>query len=115
MEKQVIENLLRTIALLNTKETITKAIVVEALETDDPVQHLRGMYGDNGLRYSLDEEYFILYVEEIVKSIQNYSGDFPIEINASNYAIELAFFAYQLTLQDMLLHFGLIEEKDKIF
>lgn len=115
MEKKEIENLLRAIVSVDTKESMKKAIAVEAIETDDPVQHLLEMYGDNGLRYSLNEECFLLYVEDIVKIIDNYEGEFPIEINRSNYTIELAFFAYQITLQDLLLRFGLIEEEFRIF
>ena len=58
---------------------------------------------------------FFIYVEDIVQTIENHNRPIEIKLSLDNYPIELSFLAYQITLQNMMISFGMIKEEDAAY
>ncbi|MCR9171525.1 MAG: hypothetical protein NXI10_03470 [bacterium] len=99
----------------NKVNSIEKEIAIAATETEDPIQYLRDMYRNNGLKYDLQSEFFEMYRGEILSIIEHSSLKVRWLMNSGNYMMELSFLAYQLTLEKLMLHFGLLSTKQTFF
>ena len=115
MDKIKINQKLHELALREPDSSIEKAISIEATETIDPAGHLKEMYGNKGLLYDMDELFFIEHIEEIVAVIQDHGHSVELEITIQDYASKLSFIAYQLTLQNMMVSFGMLTEEQLIY
>lgn len=110
-----IKKQLYEMALLTTGNILEHEIALAATETDDPIQHLREMYRNNGLKYDLGDEFFEAYLAEILSIIGESDLKVRWLMNSGNYMIELSFLAYQLTLEKMMVQFGLLSTKQTFF
>lgn len=117
MEDIDIKKRLYELALIENSKvnSIEKEIAIAATETEDPIQYLRDMYRNNGLKYDLQSEFFEMYRGEIISIIEHSSLKVRWLMNSGNYMIELSFLAYQLTLEKLMLHFGLLSTKQTFF
>ena len=106
---------LHRIALGDHDDTIRYEIATQAIENENPARYLEEMYKNNGLRYDLDDPFFFIYVEDIVQTIENHKRPIEIKLSLDNYPIELSFLAYQITLQNMMISFGMIKEEDAAY
>ena len=58
---------------------------------------------------------FFIYVEDIVQTIENHKRSIETNHSLDNYTIELSFLAYQITLQNMMISYGMIKEEDAAY
>ncbi len=116
MDKVKINKKLYEIVLLEEGYSLRKEIAIGATETEDPAGHLTEMYRNQNMRYSFDaDESFIVHAEDIVRTIQNHDKEIHLELTVSNYTTELSYLAYQITLQNMLIEFGMITREQAFF
>lgn len=110
-----IKKKLYALALRKHGNILEQAVALEATETDDPIQHLRDIYRNNGLKYDLGDEFFEAYQSEILMTIDQSELKVKWLMNSGNYMLELSFLAYQLTLEKMMVRFGLILTEETFF
>lgn len=115
MDKVKINKKLHAIVLLNKGTSLEVDLAIQATETEDPAGHLLGMYRDKGAMYDIDDAVFIFHAEAIVKTIRNHDKEIHLILSVENYTQELSYYAYQITLQNMLIEFGMITKEEAIF
>ncbi|GAB5417028.1 MAG: hypothetical protein Crog4KO_18940 [Crocinitomicaceae bacterium] len=115
MDEITIKKRLYEIALSENGNLLENEIAVESIETEDPIKYLEDMYRNNGLKYDLPDVFFETFTDEILEAIEEARIKVKWMMHSKNYAIELSFLAYQLTLEKMMVHFGLISTEDTFF
>jgi len=115
MNKILITQKLHRIAFREDLGSLECEIATQAVNTDDPVGYLQEMYRDKGIMYDLDEQFLINYIEDIVAVIENHDRDINLKVDAKNYTVQLSYMAIQITMQNMMISFDMLEEKDRVF
>ncbi|GEM_PF-4440584 len=110
-----INQALHQIVFKSETKTLQFEIALSAIENLNPAEFLRESFKDKGLKYSLDQQIFVHYIEDVVNTLQNHEGKLEIPLRISDYYIELFYFAYQIKLQEMLLEYGAITEEEIVF
>lgn len=106
---------LHRIAFGDHDDTIRYEIAQQAIERINPALYLKEMYQNELIKYDLDEPFFFIYVQDIVQTIENHNRPIKINLSLDDYTIELSFLAYQITLQNMMISYGMIKEDDAAY
>ena len=97
--------------------SLLSEICAQALEAENenPITFLTEMLGDLGLKYSLDRNFFITYIDDIELAIESNTELAKKYIRIDQFSIDASWFAHQITLQNLLVEFNLFIENDALF
>lgn len=93
-------------------EIITEVL---AINTVDPIISLTERVGDLGIKYSLDTNFFTTYIEDIESIIKENPERAKKHIRLEHFVNDASWFAYQITLQNLLVDLGYFIEDEDLF
>ncbi len=100
-------------------ESILSDICEKALdsetELDTLAELLKSQHRDRGIKYSLDKHFFIAHLDEIESIIKDNLEYAKGHISLESHVLDASWFAYQVTVQDLLVKLDLLQKEDARF
>lgn len=107
---------LHEIAQKGHENGIYRDIAVRAIEEINPAMYLKEFYGDNSFLFDFDEQFFFTHAEEVYRTLEYHPNiEVKLTLTLQNYPSELGFLVYQISLQNLMIELGMIEEEDAIY
>ena len=99
----------------SNSESLLSDIAENVSEEENITSYLLELYGDLGLKYSLNQEFLISHIDEITEIIKEHKELAKKYISIESYTVDASWFAYQIILQKLLQELGLIETENTLF
>ena len=100
----------------NNPDSLLYEITTAILESNEnPSELLLQLHGDLGLKYSLNNEFYLTHFHEITDIIANNLPQAKKYISIQNFPIDASWFAYQFVLELLLVNLEIISENQCLF
>ena len=86
----------------SNSESLLSDIAENVSEEENITSYLLELYGDLGLKYSLNQEFLISHIDEITEIIKEHKELAKKYISIESYTVDASWFAYQIILQKLL-------------
>ncbi len=115
MDEIEIKKKIYEMSIVDTYSHLDREVANQAVDAVDPLQYLRDMYRNNAFKYEVNAEFLECYIVDIVSIIEDSELKISLSMDAQNYIVELGFIALQLTIEKMMIDFGMINREDSFF